>query len=295
MLNIEHFSSLVLVAGLSGAGKTTASNLLADLGFFTTDNLPVPLLSNFIEFSRESPEKYAKTCLLLDIESSDKLDLLLNLLDSAKSLNDKLKIIFLDCSSDAILKRYSETRRPHPGFNPKLDQTLEDTIQRERNRLQPLKEQSNLILDTSNLNVHALKRELRTAVLSFASDAQTKLRINFMSFGFKNGAPIDCDLIVDVRFLPNPYFVAGLRTKTGLDPEVADYVLQMPNAKKFIKKFNSLLQFLLPQYAFEGKAYMNIGIGCTGGCHRSVAIAEKLATMTDNKDYLVSVKHRDKP
>ncbi|MDC0357727.1 RNase adapter RapZ [Oligoflexia bacterium] len=290
---LEHISSLVIIAGIAGAGKSTASNVLSDLGFFSIDNLPVALLPNFLEFSQDSSARFSKTCLLLDIDSSQKLKKLLDFLNSFDPLPSNIKLIFLDCATNTIIKRYSETRRPHPGFDPQKDKTLEDTIQRERNRLLPLKEMSHFVIDSSDLNIHDLKRELRVIIDSFAKGIQATLRVNFLSFGFRYGLPPDCDLVVDVRFLPNPYFIDHLRNRTGLDPEVADYVLNTDHAKKFLKKYLALLTFLFPQYTHEGKAYLNIGVGCTGGKHRSVAIATALSNQVDDKNYLVSVKHRD--
>ncbi len=290
VLSFQHIASLIIVTGLSGAGKSTAMDLLSDSGYYVVDNLPVPLLESFLNFSMQSGERFKHTALLLDVDSQESRSLLLPLLKDPPA---SLKIVFLDADTPAIVRRYSETRRPHPGFDPAKDRTLEDTIQRERARLQPIKEIANLVLDTSAFNVHALKRELRGFLSTLGTEGGRTMRINFLSFGFKRGIPLDCDLIVDVRFLRNPHFVDELREKDGRDPPVREYVFQSPEAQEFVKRYGELLGFLLPKYQFEGKAYLNIGIGCTGGKHRSVAIAEALSGTIDASNYLVSVKHRD--
>lgn len=291
--DLEHVSSLVIVAGLSGAGKSTASNVLSDLGYFSIDNLPVELFANVIELAREPSGKYSRTCLLLEIGSTEKRTQLMELLEPLRKASSKISVIFLDCDTPTIIKRYSETRRPHPNFNPLKDKTLRESIERERRRLHALREKSDLVISTTNLTPHDLKRELREFADSLTPETKSLMRVNFLSFGFKHGIPSDCDLVMDIRFLPNPHFVDHLREKTGLEAEVADYVLQTDKAKEFIEKFESLLSFLIPQYQFEGKSHLNIGIGCTGGKHRSTAMATKLATLVDQESFLVSVKHRD--
>ncbi len=265
-------------------------DLLSDSGYYVVDNLPVPLLESFLAFSMQSGERFKHTALLLDVDSRESRGQLMPLLDGHPA---HVKVVFLDADTPAIVRRYSETRRPHPGFDPSKDKTLEDTIQRERLRLQPIKELANLVLDTSTFNVHALKRELRGFLSTLGTQGGRSIRVNFLSFGFKRGIPLDCDLIVDVRFLRNPHFVEELREKDGRDPLVRGYVFESPDAQEFVQRYADLLRFLLPKYQFEGKAYLNIGIGCTGGKHRSVAIAEALSGTIDPSNYLVSVKHRD--
>ncbi len=291
--NFGHIQSLVVVTGLSGAGKSSAMDLLEDCGYFGVDNLPVPLLNSFLELSRSAPERYARTALLLDVDSQDSRAQLLPLIGAAGSRPPNLKVIFLDADTRSIVRRYSETRRPHPGFDPAKDKSLEETIQRERARLQPIKEAADLVLDTSSMNIHALKRELRDFLQNLGTVSARSMLVNFLSFGFKRGTPIDCDLIVDVRFLKNPHFIEDLREQDGRDQPVRDYVFSSPDAAEFVKRYAELLSFLLPKYQFEGKAYLNIGVGCTGGKHRSVAIAEALSKTIDPSRYLVSVKHRD--
>jgi RNase adapter protein RapZ len=291
--SLDHISSLVLIAGMSGAGKSTASHCLADMGYFVLDNLPVPLFSAFLDFSCSAPDKFARTALLLDIDAEQEQGEFLALLKGLPPAAKRIELVFLDCQTDTIVRRYSETRRPHPGFNPRQDSTLQDAIQREREKLLPLQEAASLRIDTSDMTVHGLKRELKAFVDGLGCTTQRTMRVNFLSFGFKYGIPADCDLVIDVRFLPNPYFIKGLRSQSGLDPEAQSYVLSNPDASKFIEYYIQLLQFLLPKYIFEGKSYLNIGVGCTGGRHRSVAIAEALCARIDKTQHLTSVKHRD--
>ncbi len=268
-------------------------DLLEDCGYFGVDNLPVSLLNSFLQLSKSSPERYARTALLLDVDSQESRSQLLPLICREGSKPSNLKVIFLDADTRSIVRRYSETRRPHPGFDPAKDKSLEETIQRERARLQPIKEAADLVLDTSSMNIHALKRELRDFLQNLGTVSARSMLVNFLSFGFKHGTPIDCDLIVDVRFLKNPHFIDELRDQDGRDQAVRDYVFSSPDAAEFVQRYAELLTFLLPKYQFEGKAYLNIGVGCTGGKHRSVAIAEALSKTIDQQRYLVSVKHRD--
>lgn len=291
-IDFSHLSSVVLVTGLSGAGKSTASKVLSDLGFYTIDNLPVGLLAGFTGISKQDPSRYSSSCLLIDIDSTRSVQGFLDDLEDIRKAKC-IRTIFLDCTTETIVKRYSETRRPHPYFDPHRDGTLSDTVDRERGRLLPLRERSDFVIDTSDLNVHDLKRELTRIAGEFSQDISSLIRINFLSFGFKYGPPFDCDLLIDVRFLPNPYFIEELRPKTGQDTEVASYVLEQENAREFLTRYISLLEFLIPHYIFEGKAYLNIGVGCTGGKHRSVAIAESLAKSLNSEERLTGVKHRD--
>jgi UPF0042 nucleotide-binding protein len=292
-LRFDHINSLIIVTGLSGAGKSSAMALLADSGYYVVDNLPVPLLGQFFDFSQGAVARYRNTALLIDVDSRESRVQLLSIVGSKGSRPENLKVIFLDADDHSIVRRYSETRRPHPGFDPAQDTTLKDTISRERSRLQPIKEAADLLVDTSSFNIHALRRELRSFLDSLGSVGRSSMRVNFLSFGFKHGIPLDCDLVIDVRFLRNPHFVEDLRHQDGRDAAVRDYVFGTPEASEFVDRYSDLLAFLLPRYQAEGKAYLNVGIGCTGGKHRSVAIAEALAKRADTEHYLVSVKHRD--
>jgi RNase adapter protein RapZ len=293
-LSIAHLDSLVIIAGVCGAGRSSALRKMSDLNFYTIDNLPVPLLSDFIEFTKKAPKRFLSTSLIVDTDSEEKVSDFLNLKNSLEIGAAHFRIIFLDSDTDTILKRYSESRRPHPNFNPDLDKNLEDTIRRERDILFPLKQKANLMIDTTNMSVHELRKEIRLFTGDLILQNIDALRVNFISFGFKYGAPRDCDLIIDIRFLPNPYFVGHLREKDGLDDDVAQYVLHSNEAQVFLEKYTDLINFLLPKYANEGKSYINIGVGCTGGKHRSVAIIQELIKRINVEGFRISVRHRDK-
>ncbi len=225
-----------------------------------------------------------------EIKSRDALDTLLKFIKDND--REQFQILFIDASDDSIVRRYSETRRPHPDFARAEDKTLIDAIKRERRHLVGLKQIANLTIDTTNLTVHDLKREISKFVESnYTSEAQ--ITINFMSFGFKHGAPQDCDLLIDVRFLPNPFFEENLKSKTGLDEAVSNWVLNQSDTQEFLKLYTQLLQFLIPKYAHEGKAYLNIGVGCTGGKHRSVAIVEELSKKMSFPKFKITKCHRD--
>lgn len=284
---------ILLAAGISGAGKSTALDVLSDLGFYGIDNLPVPLFASFLVTAKRNPQRFARTALLLDIESRDKLNELMDFLKTLDRTTFDVKLLFFDAATPTIIKRYSETRRPHPGFDPVRDQTLADAIERERNRFTSFKEIANIVFDTTTSTVHDLKRDVKSFIDSLGFDANKDVRVNFVSFGFKHGIPNDCDLIVDVRFLPNPHFVENLKDKTGLEKDVQEFVLNREITQQFLLKYSDLLAFLLPNYIFEGKSYINIGVGCTGGKHRSVALCQALYDRADKSKYIVSVKHRD--
>ena len=290
---LQHFDSLVIVTGVSGAGKSTAMHLLSDTGYYVVDNLPVPLLENFLKFSESAGSRFRKTALLLDIDSAENHKLLLSMLNARSSTTQNVRLIFLDADTSVVVRRYSETRRPHPAFDAEQDDSIQDAIFRERERLQPIKERADLVLDTSDCTVHELKRRLREFLGTLGASNSYAMRVNFLSFGFKYGLPIDCDLVADVRFLTNPHFVESLRKLTGRNEAVRAFVFQSPDAQEFVSRYSNLLEFLLPKYQLEGKAYVNIGIGCTGGQHRSVAIAEALCANMAHQPYLISVRHRD--
>lgn len=290
-------STLIIVAGLSGAGKSTALHALEDLGFFVLDNLPVSLFENFLTFRDQEPLRYRNAVILFDIREEDETRSLLQLYrkiqGQASKRGEQVAILFLECRNQVIQQRYSETRRPHPRFLPTQDSTIEKAIIRERSLLEPMRTAAHQVVDTSDLTVHALRRSVKDFVDSLNSSSESRLRVNIVSFGFKYGPPFACDLLIDVRFLPNPHYVQGLRSQTGLDNEVRDYVFKFPQTEEFLEKYCDLLKFLLPHYSHEGKSYLNIGVGCTGGKHRSVAIVEELTKRANSKEYLFSTEHRD--
>lgn len=279
---------IIIIGGISGAGCSTALKALEDFHFATVGRLPVDLIDPYIKERKKDPK--TTVAIMPEIKSRQALDTLLKFIND----NDRsqFQILFIDASDETIVRRYSETRRPHPDFARAEDKTLIDAIKRERRHLIGLREIANLIIDTTNLTVHDLKREISRFVESnYTSEAQ--ITINFMSFGFKHGAPLDCDLVIDVRFLPNPFFDENLKTKTGLDEAVSSWVLNQPDTQEFLKLYSQLLRFLIPKYAVEGKAYLNIGVGCTGGRHRSVALVEELAKKMNFPKFKIAKCHRD--
>jgi UPF0042 nucleotide-binding protein len=286
---------LLLVCGLSGAGHSSAHHHLGDLGFMAVDNLPLGMVDHFLEHIKTSSDKrHEKISLLLQVGSHEGVEAYTEQIRILKETGGITTILlYLDADRPTILKRYSETRRPHPRFDPVLDQTLSDTLEREMLLMYPLRAAADRVIDTSLLSIHEFRRELTKFVSTISLETKPAIRVNFLSFGFKHGAPRDCDLIIDVRFLQNPYFIEQLRPKSGLEDEVSAFVLQSADAQEFLTKYTDLLSFLIPRYTFEGKAYLNIGVGCTGGKHRSVAIAEALSALINVPNILVSAAHRD--
>jgi RNase adapter protein RapZ len=278
---------LVIITGMSGAGKTVAIQSFEDLGFFCVDNLPPTLLPKFLELMKESGNKMNKVALVMDLRGREFFDHLFKALDNlAESSWLTPQILFLEADDAALVSRYKETRRTHP-LAPS-ERPLEG-IHLERSLLEELKGRAQTIYNTSKLK----PRELREKILTeYSSDKTPIFSVNVMSFGFKHGLPIDADLVFDVRFLPNPHYIEHMRPKTGLDEEVSSYVLKWNETSKFLEKVTDLLSFMLPHYKREGKAQLVIAIGCTGGQHRSVALAEYIAKYFKD-DYVTHVSHRD--
>lgn len=277
---------VVIVTGLSGSGKSTATKVFEDLGWFCVDNLPPVLLPRIVDLVSEARGGGARIALGADVRGKEFLPDLARVIAELREGRHGIQFLFLDAADDVLVRRFSETRRQHPLAGRG---GTKDAIRRERELLQPLREMADKVLDTSGYNVHQLRAEL---LRRFRVEAEGKLQISVLSFGFKHGIPAEADMVVDVRFLPNPYFVPELKSLTGLDRRVADYVVKAPAAKTFIRKMSSFLQFLLPLYRKEGKAYFTLGVGCTGGQHRSVAIAEAIARRLSEGDAAVVV-HRD--
>lgn len=277
---------LVIVTGMSGAGKTVAMQSFEDLGYFCVDNMPPALLPKFWELLRDSG-KITKVALVVDLRSyalyDEVVDMLANI-DNNSFANTR--ILFLDASDAELVSRYKETRRAHPLA---MEGRLMDGIHQERELLTELKNRAQLVIDTSNLSPRQLREQL---FASFKIDNMPTFHLELMSFGFKYGLPLDVDIVMDVRFLPNPYYVPALREQTGRDTDVYDYVMNQPEAEAFYQQFYGMLQSIMPQYKNEGKSSVTIAIGCTGGQHRSVAFIERLAK--DFKDaYPIDVTHRD--
>jgi UPF0042 nucleotide-binding protein len=258
---------IVVITGMSGSGKSTAVRALEDAGYFCIDNLPAPLLIKVTELGGESQ----RLAFVMDVREGNFLRDAPKVLDEAKRAGHQVEVLFLDASDESLIRRYSETRRKHP---LSMTGTAAEGIAKERAALKDLREQSQHVLDTSTMTVHELKRQVQSR---FGESGAHGLAVTFMSFGFKYGVPSQADLVFDVRFLPNPYFVPELKALTGRDEKVAAYVLDRPETQAFIGKVTDLLDFLLPHYAREGKAYLTVAIGCTGGKHRSVAISGVLA------------------
>jgi UPF0042 nucleotide-binding protein len=279
---------IVIITGISGAGCSTALRAFEDFHFITVGRLPVDLIPDYIK--NKSTEVGGKIAILPEIKSQEAVANLLSQIK--KSGRNNFNLVFLDATDDAIVKRYSETRRPHPDFAKPEDKTLIDAIKRERRSLVTIKEISDLVIDTTALTVHDLKRRISEWV-ELGYNSSNRLTINFVSFGYKNGTPSDCDLLIDVRFLPNPYFIEELKSKTGLDAAVSKWVLDNPDTQEFLNNYLNLLNFLVPRYTQEGKAYLNIGVGCTGGQHRSVTLVEKLADSINFAQCKITKYHRD--
>jgi RNase adapter protein RapZ len=279
---------LVIITGMSGAGKLSALKTFEDLGYYAVDNLPVGLLLNFADLVRDSAE-IERAALVVDIREGARLDKLPQLLESLRS-SLKTTVLFLEASDDALLRRYSETRRPHP-LGRKT--SVKASLRSERRRLQPVREVADLVVDTTRFNVHEL-RSLLTERFQSAERKQNAL-ISCVSFGFRQGVPEDADLMFDVRFLPNPHFIPKFRPFTGRNPQVARYILSFPQTKEFIQRISELLAYLIPHYIREGKSYLTIAFGCTGGKHRSVLIAEEVKKRLAKAGYNVKVVHRDSP
>ncbi len=277
---------VVVVTGLSGAGKSTAIRALEDLGFFCVDNLPVALLPSLLEVCRAGG--VGKVALGMDVREREFLAASPRTLDTVRSAGYRVELLYLEASGEALIRRFSETRRRHPLAQ---GDSVVDGIRRERELLADLKSLADQVLDTTVLNVHELRDAIRERYL--AASRVNQLTVTLLSFGFRYGLPPEADLVLDVRFLANPYFVEEMRPFDGSRPEVAQYVLRSPEATRFLERFQEMLEFLLPLYEKEGKAYLTVAVGCTGGQHRSVAMVLALAERLDRGRYLVRVRHRD--
>lgn len=280
---------LVILTGMSGAGKSTAIKMMEDIGFYCVDNLPIPLLEIFVDLVSVQNAELQKVAVGIDIRSGQSLDQLQVILDHMQESDRAFEIMFLDAEDSVLVKRYKETRRTHPlAGSGRVDKGIEE----ERRRLQFLKKRADYILDTSQLLTRELKGELNKIFVE--NQEFRNLFITILSFGFKYGIPADCDLVFDVRFLPNPYYVEALRNKTGNDREIQEYVMHYEEANAFLGKLEDMLEFLIPNYIAEGKHQLVVGIGCTGGKHRSVTLANELfKRMEKHKQFGLKIEHRD--
>ncbi|MER6395652.1 MULTISPECIES: RNase adapter RapZ [unclassified Kitasatospora] len=283
----ENVPELVIISGMSGAGRSTAAKCLEDLGWFVVDNLPPALIPTMVDLGARSQGNVARIGAVVDVRGRQFFDDLLTSLDELEKRGVRLSVVFLDSSDDALVRRFESVRRPHP---LQADGRIVDGIAQERDLLRELRGEADLVIDTSNLNVHQLRAKLDA---QFADHDEPELRATVMSFGFKYGLPVDADLVVDCRFLPNPHWVPELRARTGTDADVADYVFQQPGANEFLNGYAELLRIITEGYRREGKRYMTLAVGCTGGKHRSVAMSERLTKRLIADGVETVLVHRD--
>lgn len=277
---------VLIVTGMSGAGRSSAADVLEDLEYVVIDNLPPSLLGAVVK-AHDIPEQDTHLAVVIDSRSGLPFEEIRESLNALGRDNILTRIVFLDADDDVIIKRYEENRRPHPLGHD----TIAESIAAEREMTEPLREIADVVIDTSNLNVHELRQRMTTL---FSEDAAPRpMRVSIRSFGFKHGTPRDLDLLFDVRFLPNPHWEPDLRDQVGTDPDVRRYVMESEGASEFVERVDELLEFVIPKFEGEAKSYLSIGIGCTGGHHRSVAIAEEIAQRLQAHGIRAAVQHRD--
>ena len=280
---------VIIISGLSGAGKSRVAAVLEDMDFYCVDNMPVSMMPKFAELCLATRGRYERVALVTDVRALENIGELFEALEEMRSMGCGIRIVFVEADVATIVKRYKETRRRHP---LEAEGTgLEEKVRSEIRILAPVRAQADEIIDTTGLNLSRLQSRLLKLFMS--GQIERSINVNIKSFGFKHGLPLEADLVFDVRFLPNPYYVAELQEKTGLEKEVYDYVFSFDEAEEFYKRLCDMLEFLLPRYIEEGKRYLVVCIGCTGGHHRSVAISERLAQHFGGKGYPVDCVHRD--
>ena len=280
---------LVIVSGYSGAGKSAAASVLEDSGYYCVDNMPADLIPQFVNLCLATKSRYEKVALVTDIRGGLTFDGLFAALEKLDEMKQAYRILFVEAGTDVIIKRYKENRRKHPLET--AGSTLPDLVAREQHLLQPVRNRASCIIDTSYLSLAKLKGQVLEAVADEARDFA--MSVNVISFGFKHGIPLDADLVFDVRFLPNPYYITELREKTGLDAAVRDFIFSYRQTEEYVERLKSLLGFSLPYYAEEGKTGLVIAVGCTGGKHRSVALAKEIADFVGKQGYQTVCNHRD--
>ncbi len=279
---------IVIVTGLSGSGKSTALRALEDIGFFCVDNMPVVLLPKFLEMQTEGGGEISKVAFVMDVREKSFLERYTEIFEQLEGKGYRVGIVFLDASDESLLRRFSETRRAHPLCEKG---TVMEGITLERERLSKLKKMADKVIDTSSFNVHQLKDVIQRYFMT--SSAVKRLVINLTSFGYRYGLPPDADVVLDVRFLPNPYFVEDLKNFDGNDSKVEEYVMGWDESVTFLEELFKLMEFLIPLYEKEGKSSLNIALGCTGGKHRSVVMVNKLRGYFSGRNFLVNTRHRD--
>lgn len=279
----------VIITGMSGAGKSTAVHILEDIGYYCIDNIPPTLISNFITLCQNSNFTLKKVAFVVDARSGELVTHLADEIDMLKKREEECSVVFLDADDATLTKRYKETRRRHPHAEKGR---IADGIRFERTLFSEIRSRADLVVDTSRLLTKDLRETLLTAFDSAARKYE-RISVNLVSFGFKGGIPLDCDLVFDVRFMPNPFYEDDLKNLTGKEQSVSDYALSCDTSQQFLRKLEDMLLFLLPHYTMEGKQSLVVGIGCTGGKHRSVAVAEHLGKFLSQKNYLTVMNHRD--
>ena len=278
---------IIVVTGMSGSGKTQACRCLEDLGYFCVDNLPPVFIPKFVELCSHAASHVNKVAFVVDTRSREFFDTLINILEDMDKKNLEYEMLFMDASDDAIIRRYKETRRRHP-MAP--SSRISDGVARERARLESVRGKATYLIDTSNLSKAELRDKLK---LLFGKTDGSTMNISVLSFGFKFGMPMDADIVLDVRFLPNPFYIESLKHKSGSVAAVAEYIAEKPVTQEFLKRLDNLVEFLVPQYVKEGKSQLVIAVGCTGGMHRSVFIAKHIFELISNNGYTVNLEHRD--
>jgi UPF0042 nucleotide-binding protein len=278
----------IIITGLSGSGKGSALKAFEDLGFYCIDNLPIDLIPSFAELWMSSGEEYSRTALVVDIREGGAFRRFPKIFRQIRGMGVAVELVFLETSTSALLRRFSETRRPHPVTTRRA---VTESIALERKKLQPIRKLADLAIDTSLFNVHELRR---TVMERFPRKKERQaLQIHTLSFGFRHGIPPHSDLVFDVRFLPNPNFIPSYKSRTGNDRRVRRYVLSFKQAREFLSRLTELFEFLLPLYVAEGKSYLTVAVGCTGGRHRSVVIADQLDRFFRSRHYRTALEHRD--
>ncbi|MDO5028280.1 MAG: RNase adapter RapZ [Bacillota bacterium] len=277
---------LIVISGISGAGKTTALRAVEDLGYYCMDNIPPQLLSTFVQLYVQNKKGPSKIAVVLDIRTREFFQGISLELERIKTFAVDYKLIFLDASDQTVVKRYQEMRRPHPLA---ADGNILEGLREERDKLQAIKNLADYIIDTSRMNNYKLRAEINNIL----EQGDSKMQVSIVSFGFKNGILLDADYVFDVRFIPNPYYIENLKKQSGKDQEVKDYVFSFEDAKNYIDKIQDLINFIVPRYIKEGRLQLTVGIGCTGGRHRSVAISEELGARLGGENIKIAVDHRD--
>ena len=280
----------LIISGLSGAGKSKAASFMEDIGFYIVDNMPAVMMVKFAEFCTKGiNSRYNRIALVYDVRTTNSPTELFDVVEKLREMGVSSRMLFMDATAETVIKRYKETRRKHPLSDESV--SLEEAVLRERELMEPLRNRADHVIDTSHISTAQLRGEVLR--LFDAQGEKGKMAVNVISFGFKYGLPMEADLVMDVRFMPNPYYVEELRSKTGMDDEVHDYVFSFPQTGEYMERIQDLIRFSLPYYAEEGKTVLVIAVGCTGGHHRSVAVTRELAAYIRTLGYPVSENHRD--